>query len=236
MSGQTINKYYDPDLTAKALSRGQHRTWIGGMWDEIGQLQFDFLKSKGLRPEDRVLDLGCGCFRAGVHLIRYLEVAHYYGIDISQELLDTGYQRELVPLGLDQRLPQANLLCSDDFEAEKFATPFDLAIAQSVFTHLSFNHLRQCLARLAPAMKDNGTLYLTAFICPPAQDSTRAIKHDPGGIVTSPVKDPFHYQLSDFEYAAKGLPWRVEVIGDWNHPRNQSMIAFHRVDSDNNTQ
>ena len=199
------------------------------MWEEIGQLQFEFLKSRNLQPHHKLLDLGCGCFRAGVHLIDYLQSGQYFGIDISQELLDAGYAKELTPLGLDKKLPPTNLLCSLDFEAERFGVRFDMAIAQSVFTHLSFNHLRQCLARLAPAMNAGAVFYITAFICPAEKDATCPIKHDPGGIVTSPVSDPFHYQSDDFQYAAKGLPWRVEVIGNWDHPRNQSMVAFHRL-------
>lgn len=225
-----INKYYDPELTDQALKRGQHRTWVGGMWDEIGRLQFDFLKTQGLVPTHKVLDLGCGCFRAGVHLIEYLETSNYFGIDISAELLETGYREELVPKGLDARLPKSNLLSSGDFEACRFGIQFDTVIAQSVFTHLSLNHVRQCLARISSSVKIGGKFYLTAFLCPDDQPITEPFTHSPGGIVTSPVQDPFHYRAADFDYAAQGLPWQVEHYGSWNHPRNQSMVIFHRID------
>ncbi len=229
MTRKVINKYYDSELTAQAVARGQHRGWVGGMWEEIGRLQFDFLTQSGLQPGSKLLDLGCGCFRAGVHLIEYLESGHYYGMDISQDLLDAGYTQELVPRGLHTRLPRENLLVSEDFEVEQFSTCFDTVIAQSVFTHLSFNHLRQCLQRLAPCVKPGGVFYATAFLCPPEQGLTEPLKHQPGGITTYPTRDPFHYRPEDFAYAASDLPWRTEVIGDWGHPRNQSMIAYHRT-------
>ncbi|MGJ8668070.1 MAG: SAM-dependent methyltransferase [Oceanococcus sp.] len=229
MANPTINKYYDKSLTSQAIEREQHRAWVGGMWESIGKLQFEFLLQQGLRPNQKVLDLGCGCFRAGVHLVQHLDIGHYFGVDISQELLDAGYERELVPNGLDARLPKENLACSEDFEVDAFNVNFDYVIAQSVFTHLSFNHLRQCLSRIWPSVAVGGVFYATAFICPSDQPLTEPLKHQPGGIVTYPVQDPFHYAESDFEYAARGLPWRVELIGAWDHPRNQSMIAFHRI-------
>ncbi len=38
---------------------------VGGLWDEIGQLQFDFLRAKGLLPRHKLLDFGCGSLRGG---------------------------------------------------------------------------------------------------------------------------------------------------------------------------
>src|SRR5690349_20714175 len=56
-------------------------------WHEIGQLQFDYLRSHDLQPYHHVLEVGCGNLRAGWHLVRYLDAGHYYGIDISAEAL-----------------------------------------------------------------------------------------------------------------------------------------------------
>ena len=39
---------------------------IGGLWDQMGQHQFDFLKKKGLKPQHKLLDIGCGSLRGGV--------------------------------------------------------------------------------------------------------------------------------------------------------------------------
>jgi hypothetical protein len=35
-----------------------HREYVGGIWDRIGALQFEFLKSKGLDKERRLIELG----------------------------------------------------------------------------------------------------------------------------------------------------------------------------------
>ena len=37
-----------------------HRDYVGGRWEELGRLQFDFLCDHGLRPEHVLLDVACG--------------------------------------------------------------------------------------------------------------------------------------------------------------------------------
>ena len=67
---------YDDEATiARMAAEGQHRKIIGGLWDEIGQLQFDYLRENGLTPQSRLLDIGCGSLRLGAKAVAYLESA-----------------------------------------------------------------------------------------------------------------------------------------------------------------
>jgi len=50
---------------------------VGGMWEQIGQLQFDFLVNHGLEPNHKLLDIGCGTLRGGRHFITYLVPGNY---------------------------------------------------------------------------------------------------------------------------------------------------------------
>ena len=43
---------------------------VGGLSDEIGPLQFFFLRWEGLRPEHTLVDVGCGGLLGGVHFVR----------------------------------------------------------------------------------------------------------------------------------------------------------------------
>lgn len=218
--------YYDPSSISKLASEGDHRQVIGGLWQEIGRLQFEFLKSQGLRPDNTLLDIGCGSLRGGVHFIQYLESGNYYGIDVNQSLLDAGYEIELAEVGIQDRLPRQHLACVGNFDFSVFERTFDFALAQSVFTHLPFNHIRQCLEQLSTVMVSGGIFFATFFELPGDRLTTIDITHQPGGIVTHGSNDPYHYRINDFEYACIGLPWRVHYIGNWDHPRSQKMIAF----------
>ena len=68
-----------------------HREIVGGLWEEIGELTFKFLKNNAkMTPDIKVLDLGCGCFRCGIRLIEFLNTNNYYGIDINRDLVKAG--------------------------------------------------------------------------------------------------------------------------------------------------
>lgn len=221
----SISRYYDPAFINEKVQSGKHRQVIGGKWEEIGKLQFEFLKAQGLQPEHRFLDVGCGSLRGGVHFVQYLNPGNYYGIDINDSLLEAGYNVELSDAGLQDRQPREQLACVHDFDCSQFGCQFDYAIAQSVFTHLPFNHVRQCLEKLADVISPGGTFFATFFELPADRLTSTSFTHA-SGTTTHATEDPYHYKVSDFEYACSGLPWIVKYIGDWHHPRSQHMISF----------
>jgi SAM-dependent methyltransferase len=194
------------------------------MWDEIGRLQFDYLVSHGLRPGHRLLDVGCGCLRGGVHFIAYLADGHYYGIDRNAYLLESGRQQELALAGLSDR--QVTLLCRDDFDFSRFGVRFDFALAQSVFTHLPWTSILQCLIAMRTVLAPDGRFFATFFEDPDGLHRASALTHTPGGITTFPDRDPYHYEFSTFEDLARRAGLRVDNLGDWDHPRAQRMMVF----------
>jgi SAM-dependent methyltransferase len=196
------------------------------MWDEIGRLQFDFLVAKGLAPEHRLLDVGCGSLRGGVHFARYLAAGHYYGIDLNESLIEAGYEAELRSDGLHNRVPRENLRQSSDFDFAAFNVRFDYALGLSLFTHLSLNTIRTCLERLGPVMRRDGRFFVTVFELADDRPSWRPIHHDPGGISTYGDRDPYHYRQSDIAYIAESAGWSFEWIGAFGHPRDQQMVCF----------
>ncbi len=221
-----VNEYYDFKEISERVSRGEHRETIGSMWDEIGSLQFEFLKSYGLKPWHRLVDVGCGCLRGGVHFVQYLEPNNYFGTDINQSLLDAGYDIELERYELQSRLPRSQLRCDTDFDFSTYTVSFDFALAQSLFTHLPANHIRLCLARLQRAMAANGSFFATFFIVPDDLPYGAPFTHVPGDVVTNDHRDPYHYRFSDLWRLCEQLPWHPNLIGDFGHPRSQKMVLF----------
>jgi SAM-dependent methyltransferase len=205
----------------------QHREVVGGLWEELGLLQLNFLRARGLRPASNLLDIGCGCLRGGVKFVEYLEAGHYFGVDACRSLLDAGYEIELRALGLQAKVPRANLRCSAAFEFEGFPS-FEFAVAQSLFTHLPLNLIRLCLDSLARVMLARGRLFATYFDCPESDPFDLPILHEPGRVTTYAWRDPYHYRISDFEFAIRGLPWIMRIVGPWDHPRDQQMLIFER--------
>lgn len=224
---QPVNQYYQTEWVAKNVDAGLHRELVGGMWNAIGMLQFEFLLGQGLKPHHRLLDVGCGSLRGGVHFIRYLDAGNYFGIDLSAELLDAGYERELGAT-LQQKLPRSHLIATGDFDFSGIPDDIDYALAQSLFTHLPLNHIRLCLARLAGKMRSGTTFFATFFERPEQHPHHEPLTHYPAGAITFSTQDPYHYTVAELAAMTMGLPWTARYIGEWGHPRSQHMLAFDR--------
>lgn len=224
-ANEEINAY-GRQLTQANIDAKAHRNFVGGLWDEIGLLQLNFMKEQGLAPCHDLLDMGCGALRGGIHFIRYLDSGHYYGMDINPSLIEAG-KEEIREAGLADK--QAHLLVNAKFEAGLFGKCFDYAIAQSVFTHLPINHIVRCLTEMRKVLKPGGTFFATFFEAPAAAHLERIV-HPPIGVVTNYDSDPYHYAFEEMEWMARTADMRVNLIGDWNHPRNQTMLAFRARD------
>ncbi len=215
-----MNRYMDDDLMACRLEQEGHRAIVGGLWDVIGPLQRDWLVTRGMTPREFVLDVGCGALRGGVHLVRYLQPGHYYGIDISAPLLDAGHAAEITGTELEPRLPRDHLFATPDFEVP-FGVTFDRALAVSLFTHLPLDVFTHCLNRVAPVMRSGAVLHASVF------EGSGTVTH-PSGIITHDDRDPFHFTRDQLA-AATPDGWRFDWIGDWGHLRGQLMIELTRT-------
>lgn len=221
--------HYDAlDAMAQAVADGRHRAVIGGLWEELGALQRDFLVGQGLKPDHRLIDVGCGSLRAGVPLTDYLDAGRYYGIDISADLLEAGYEREIRPAGLAEKLPRDHLHATGAFDLSGFGQEFDFGIAQSVFTHMPIGRLTDCLTAVRPHFAIGGRFFATFFERPDGVPADTPVPHEPGGVTTYSDRDPFDMTRAALD-AATPQDWRLDVIGAWDHPRDQRMACFTRT-------
>jgi SAM-dependent methyltransferase len=222
-----ISSYYDCDRIRAEVEKGHHRELVGGLWEEIGRLQFRFLEAHGLMPNHYFLDVGCGSLRGGIHFIRYLDPNHYFGCDLNESLIQAGIEREIRPHGLDHRIGPNSFAVSEEFEFQRLDAQFDYALALSLFTHLPPDKIRLCLAQLWPKMHRGGRFYATFFEPPEASHGPHV--HWPGGVTTYPDRDPFHQSQSLYQTLVSDLPWSMNYIGEWDHPRAQKILEFTRL-------
>lgn len=185
---------------------------IGGHWDEMGQLQIRFLIDNGLKPQHRMLDIGCGTLRGGRHFIRYLEPDHYTGIDISKKAL--AYCEELL---IEEKLTdkQPTLVLNQEMRL-RFSMftgqTFDYLFAQSVFTHLPTEYIDECFEHVKKIMTPDSLFFFT-FFCDD--------EHNRRGL-----KD-FSQPWSFYEELAERHGYLIENrTEDYPHPSQQNMAIL----------
>lgn len=218
------DSYYDDQNYIRGLvDKGNHRAAIGGLWDQVGRLQFDSLCKAGLKPHHRLVDVGCGSLRGGVHFIPYLAPGHYFGTDVNESLITAGLTREL-DADARARVPQDNFCISGDFQFGFGETRFDFAVAISLFTHLQQNTIELCLRRLRGHMVEGGQFQATFFLAPEDAPDTGLKQQD--GIVSFPHKDPYHYTPAQIAGMAQRCGWQLQRVGPFGHPRGQQLAEF----------
>lgn len=198
----------------EGINQVGHRAYVGGLWSEMGKLQFDFLLNRGLQPTDYLLDIACGSLRAGVYLIPYLEKGHYLGIEKEPDLIKAGIEQELSRQLFEEKQPK--LVVSDSFEFTKFGVQPTYALAQSLFTHLPPSMINDCFQKLRHVINDEGVFYATYFEI----ELSRENPDEPHDHLS------FAYTHEEMERFGEQNGWDATYIGDWGHPRGQIMMEY----------
>src|SRR4029077_514861 len=112
------------------------------------------LKKNGLSPDTVCVDYGCGTLRVGVHVIKYLRRATYWGLDIDEAFLDKG--RELIGTQTDmEKAPQLRVISPASLAEVATAKPSFLS-SISVMIHVHPDQLEQYFHNIMTIIGDSG--------------------------------------------------------------------------------
>jgi hypothetical protein len=208
-----------------AKPRPDHRRAVGGMWQQIGWLQFGYMVGSGLRPWHELLDVGCGSLRGGRHFVRFLEPGRYWGMDKERWLIEAGWK----VLRAGNLLVKRPNLCISDGSFNLSFIPrgktFHFALAQSVFTHLKPDEIKACLKAVMGRLRWGGEFHATYF------DSDSVDVGEPHRFRDG-ERDIARYPFAFFHRLAQSCDAKVQMLGDWGHPRKQKMLVFRKRRSD----
>lgn len=160
-----------------------------------------------VKPNERILDIGCGCGQMAAPLTKYLSPGgSYEGFDISNQLIDwsrrnisskyPNFHFELADLFSKRYNPKGRYQPSEyQFPYEK--NYFDFAFAKSVFTHMFPKDVENYFSNVSHVLKKGGRCLFTFFLLNAessrlidARVSTLDFKHDFGQYRTVDVNSP----------------------------------------------
>lgn len=128
----------------------------------------------GLRPQERVLDIGCGCGQMALHLTNYLdEGGRYAGVDIHGPSI-RWCQRKIARRYSNfefAHIDVRNFTYNPHgaHRAEAYRLPyadgsFDLILLKSVFTHMRPPEVSNYLKEVSRLLSDKGRCLATFFL------------------------------------------------------------------------
>ena len=162
----------------------------------------------GLRPTDRVLDVGCGLGRMAVPLTTYLKppAGRYDGFDIVPKGIEWCRER------FTPRYPNFGFVLADvynthynptgRYRASEYRFPyddatFDLVFLTSVFTHMMTDEVVRYLEEIARVTKPGGRCLVTMFLL---NDESRAL------MTGRTSRFDFRYGTGEVRYAVETVP------------------------------
>lgn len=186
ISREIVRKLYYSAIDVKERLLGQRgeltppkrlRVLIGESsgYRDVGNEFFKYFVSLcGLKPDERVLDVGCGVGRLAAPLTQYLSKSgSYEGLDILSEGIDWA-SKNITP-----RFPNFHFHLADVYNkrynsngrqrASEFKFPFesdsfDFVFLTSVFTHMLPKDIENYLSEITRVMKKNGRCLITFFL------------------------------------------------------------------------
>lgn len=188
-----------------------------GYWKELQAYQLNLLKKNGLKPEHKLLDLGCGPLQGGVAFIKYLDINNYYGIDIKQESLDAGKQ-QIKKFQLEKKNPFTSL--SNSFGRKELSkVKFDFIWASQILYYFDDEKLTSLMEWLSICLQDNG-MFLGDIIGPKHYEF-KTKEHN-----------WFLHTTDSLEYIAKNFNLRVQNLGEiesFGYPGRLSLKTNHLI-------
>jgi SAM-dependent methyltransferase len=192
-----------------------------GDFREVGEEFFGYFKNLGgLRPDETVLDVGCGIGRMAVPLTQYLSRASKYeGFDI------TGPQVRWCRHRISSRHPNFSFRVADIYnrcynprgkhKACEYTfvyrdRTFDFVFATSVFTHMLPEDMERYLSEIIRVMKPGARCLITFFLLNPESLNLMAEKKS--------TRD-FAHQSRNYRTTEKDMP-EGAVAYDEQYVRN----------------
>lgn len=211
------------------LTPPQRLIYVGAgsyrVFTELGDKFARFcIEQGGLRPDHRILDVGCGIGRVAIPLARHLGAGRYLDATGSYEGID------IVPHGIEwceknitPRFPNFHFQLADVYnqfynpagrnQAREYRFPFsdgefDFVYLCSVFTHMKRDEMTTYLREVVRVLKPAGRCVITFFLLNSESIQLMAVE-SAGSLASGLKKMNFRYEFDGYRAFDKDVPERT---------------------------
>jgi SAM-dependent methyltransferase len=166
-----------PDQAKLPMPPIEYRAKVGAVevFHDVPLVFLARLNMAGLKPNHRILEIGCGVGRIARYLCDYLDDdGSFAGFDILPELITwcqenitpvyPNFEFASTPLRNDAYTREGNLPSASEFRFPYDDDEFDFVAANSVFTHLMPDAAANYVRETARVLKPGGTACTTWFL------------------------------------------------------------------------
>jgi len=176
----------------------------------------------GLKPNHKILDVGCGCGRTAISLTSYLNSkGSYDGLDIVKDFIDW-LQNNVTPKYPNFHFQHANIknpsynlngtIADSKFKFPYESNSFDIVFLFSVFTHMLPLGIENYFSEIARVLKPNGKCAISYFLLP--SKSMTFVDTGKG------------YSVIDFEIPENAVAYKLEHVMEL-YTKNELLILEH---------
>ena len=170
LEDQSKTSQIDKILPPKELA-----AFIGHSDFEVGGKDFvrELIEFGKLKPNETILDVGCGIGRAAIPLTEYLTNGIYEGFDIAEFCINW-CQSKITSKYPNFKFKWANIFNSiynykGKEKADKYKFPyndntFDFVFLNSVFTHMLSKDVENYLSEISRVLKKDGRCFISYFL------------------------------------------------------------------------
>ena len=194
---------------------------VRSLVDAEGEWVYELLLAQGLRPDQYVMDVGCGSFAAAARLLPYMMQSHYWGYEQTMDRYLAGVHSELPKAGVAAE--RGHFVVNEEFDFSGVPHAFDYAIASSLLRRLPLNAVARCFASVVRKLTPEGRFFVTW--AEPGPDLFEP-RQQPDGATTSADWPPYHHDFDVLARLAELAGGRIERLPDAHHPRGESLLVI----------